>query len=78
MVGAVVEVAVLALERKQLGVRALLAHAAVVKHDDAIGVLDGGQAVRDDDGGAPDGGAVHGGLYKLLALSVEGAGGLCD
>lgn len=37
---------------EQLAVCALLAHPAAVQHQDLIGVLDGRQAVRDDDGGA--------------------------
>ena len=38
-----------AAAREQLGVRALLDDAAVVEHDDAVGVLDRRQPVRDDD-----------------------------
>lgn len=33
-----------------LGVAALLHHLPLVENDDLVGVLDGGQTVRDDDG----------------------------
>ena len=42
----------------------------------AVGVDDGGQAVGDDDGGAPDHEAVQCGLHQRLALRVQRAGGL--
>ena len=40
------------LARHQFGVRALLGDAALLHDDDAVGVFDGGQAVRDDQRGA--------------------------
>jgi hypothetical protein len=44
--------------------------------DDFVGVADGGEAVRDDDGGAPGGEALEGGLHEALADGVQRAGGL--
>ena len=57
---------------------AALGDAAGVDHADAIGVLHGGEAVGDDQRGA----ALHEPLERLLdqvlALGVEGAGGLVE
>src|SRR5262249_48745149 len=43
-----------AVARQQLLVAPGLAHLAVVEDEDPVGVLDRREAVRDDDGGAPD------------------------
>src|SRR5437879_13661648 len=48
-----VEPGVDAALREQLGVAADLGDAAALEHHDAVGALDGGEPVRDDDGGAP-------------------------
>ena len=52
--------------RQQGGVRALLDHPAGVHRHDAVGVLDGGQAVGDDQRGA----AAHQGLERGSRTSV--------
>ena len=44
---------------------------AVVEYEDAIRVLDGAEAVRDNDDGAAFGEAFKGGLDLVLALGVE-------
>ena len=47
-----------------------------LNHGDLVGVADGGEAVRDDDGGAARGKALQRALHEALADSVQGAGGL--
>jgi len=58
--------------------RALLAYLAVVEDDDAVGALDGREAVRDDDGRAVEHDALDGLLDELLGLGVDGAGRLVE
>lgn len=52
--------------------------AALAQHEDDVGVLDGGEAVRDDDHGAAGGGALERPLHEPLALRVQAAGGLVE
>src|SRR5258707_145374 len=76
------------LGRGQLGVTAVagqqarvvagLDDAAVVQHDDLIGVADGGQPVRDGDGGAAPGQGVERLLHGPFGLGVQRAGGLVE
>ena len=47
-----------------------------LNHGDFVGVADGGEAVRDDDGGAARGKALQRALHEALADSVQRAGGL--
>ena len=61
---------------KQLGVGALLHHAAVIHDDNAVSTQDRGQTVSDDQGGAGLHGFIQGGLDKAFVLGVQGAGGL--
>ena len=56
--------------------RALLDDAALVHDEDQVGMADGGQAVRDEEGGAPAQQALDGVLDELLGAGVDGAGGL--
>ena len=50
--------------------------AAVVERDDLVGVADGGQPMRDGDGGgAGSGQGVEGLLDDPLGFGVQGAGG---
>src|SRR5690606_25621953 len=73
-----VEARVEAAALEELAVRPLLAQLAPVEDEDAVGVLDGGEAVGDDDGGA----AAHEGVERVLDLALErgvdGAGGLVE
>src|SRR5690606_3562940 len=73
-----VEAGVEAAALEELVVRALLAQLAAVEDEDAVGVLDGGEAMGDDDGGA----AAHEGVERMLDLALErgvdGAGGLVE
>ena len=61
---------------KQLLVCPNLSHFARFYHDDAVGVVDGGEAVSDDDTGPALPGLVQSLLHYLLALCVQGRGGL--
>ena len=65
-----------AIGRQQLGMGALLDDPAGVQHDDTVGVLHGGQAVRDDQRGATAHQAFQRGLNLTLGLVVQGRGGL--
>src|SRR2546426_4324030 len=47
--------------------------ASVVHDDDAVGRLDGREAMRDDKRGAPAHEALEGELHRLLALGIERA-----
>ncbi len=64
------------LDRHQDFVRPLLDHAAATHHHDIVGLLDGGQAVCDGDGGPILRHPVQCRLHHLLATHVNGAGGL--
>ncbi len=59
-------------------VAALLGHAAAFHHDDAIGMLNGGEAVRDDEGGAALHQSLQGVLHQALGLRVEGGRGFVE
>src|SRR5699024_5576807 len=56
----------------QLVVGAALDDAAVVQDHDGVGVLDGGQPVSDDKGGAPGHQGVHAPLDDGLGVGVDG------
>ena len=51
---------------------------SLVQHQDAVGVLDGRQAVGDDEAGAADEQAVERPLDELLGLGVDRRGGLVE
>src|SRR5262245_32857013 len=63
---AVVEVGVEATLRQQFFVPALLDDAAVVHHQDAVGVTDGREPVRDDEAGATTHQLAHSALDQDL------------
>lgn len=63
-----------ALLRQQGVVRAALDDAALVEDENLIGALDGGQSVRDDEGGASAHESVEGFLHESFGLGVEGRG----
>src|SRR2546425_109797 len=71
-----VEARVDAIPGEELRVTAELRHAAALENRDAIGALDGGKAVGDDNGGA----AAHQGIERRLPLAlrlrIERGGGL--
>src|SRR5262245_55619154 len=62
--------------REQLGVRALLAELALVEHENAVGVEDRAQAVRDHERGAALQEPAERGLDLALGLDVHTRGGL--
>ena len=74
----VVQVEVEALPREQLLVRALLDDAAVVHHEDGVGVADGGQPVRDHEARAVLHQLRHGLLDQHLGTRVDRAGRLVE
>ena len=55
--------------------RALLDDVAVVHHDDAVGLFDGGQAVGNDDAGAAVHQTLQGLLDEAFGFVVKRAGG---
>ena len=55
-----------------------LGHPTLVQHDDAIGATDGGEAVGDQQGGAPGHEPLEGLQDEVLGLGVEGGGGLVE
>ena len=57
---------------------ALLDDAAFLEHVDAVGVLDGGEAVGDDEGGAVGHEVVEGVLDLPLGFGVHGGGGFVE
>src|SRR5574341_1990920 len=73
-----IELGVDAVARDELGVAAALDDAAPLEHDDAVGALDGREAVRDNDGGAPAHQGVERRLHLALGLGVERGGGLVE
>ena len=73
-----VQVGVEAAAREQLGVPARLDDAAVVEHDDEVGLTDGREAVGDDDRGAALEGGVQRPLDGDLGLGVEVGGRLVE
>ena len=64
------------LQRQQLLVAPLLCHLPLLYHKYHIHILDGGEAVGDGDGGPPLLSSVQRVLDNLLALGVQGGGGL--
>ena len=62
-----------ALLRHELSVPALLVDGALLDDGDRVCVLDGGQAVRNHDGGPPHHDAVQRVLHNLLRLRVQRA-----
>src|SRR5688572_15609678 len=69
-----VKPAVYTLARHQLVVRAVLGEPPAIEHEDAVGVTNGGEPVRNDERGAPLEQPVHGFLHQRFALAVERAG----
>jgi hypothetical protein len=73
------------LQRRQVGVDAAQRHqrrvrpgfhdAPVFHYDDAVGALHGGQAVCDDERGAPAHGRFQRALHQAFRFGVERAGG---
>ena len=55
--------------------RPLLHHLSIFDHRNAVGIINGGQAVGYHDAGATLPGFVQGLLHYLLALCVQGRGG---
>ena len=66
------------LARHQFGVRALLGDAALLHDDDAVGVFDGGQAVRDHQRGPVRHQVVERVLHQAFGFVVERGGGLVE
>src|SRR6185503_15772452 len=75
---AVVELAVAAAAREQLGVGAALDDAPALEHEDLVGRADGREAVRDHEGRAAAPQARERVLDVALALAVEARGGLVE
>ena len=73
-----VEARVRAVARQQLLVRALLDHAAVLQHEDAVRLTDGAQAVGDHDRGLAAGQAPKRTQQQRLGSRVHRAGGLVE
>ena len=57
---------------------ASLAKLALVHDEDGVGALDGGEPVRDEDGGAAGDHAREGEADAELGVGVDGAGGLVE
>ena len=72
------ELGVVAIEREQLFVAALLDQLAAVEDEDAVGVAEGREPVGDGDGGAAAGQGLEGLLNRLFAFGVDVAGGLVE
>src|SRR5579883_55782 len=66
------------LPGQELVVGALLDEAALVEDEDSVGVLDGGQPVRDEDDGPPPEGRPQGAPDQRLRLAVHAARGLVE
>ena len=60
----------------QLRVSARFYHFSIVDDSNAVGVVDGGETVSDDDASPALPGLVQSLLHYLLALCVQGRGGL--
>src|SRR5690606_37693360 len=73
-----VEAAVEPAVAQQLVVRAALDDAALVHDEDLVRALDGGEAVRDDEGGAAAAERAQPVADEGLALGVEAGGGLVE
>ena len=63
---------------EELLVGALLAELAAVHDEDGVGALNGGEAVRDEDGGAAGDHAVEGEANAEFGVGVDGRGGLVE
>src|SRR5579859_4373971 len=70
----IMEPAIQAVRGVELGVHPPLHHLALAQHDNLIGVLHGGETVRDDQHGAVFHQAIDGILHQPLRLGVELAG----
>jgi len=66
-----VEAGVDAVEGEKLVVAALFDDAAFVENDDAVGGLDGGQTVRDDEGGTVFDDLLEGFLEAGLGVGID-------
>ena len=66
------------LVRHQLAERPALHDPPGIEHQDAVGVGDRGQPMRDDEGGAPGPQPVQRALDAGLGLDIERAGGLVE
>ena len=75
---AVIERRVKPAAREQLRVRALLDDAAAAHDQNAVGIADGAQAVRDDKARAPAHEVIHRLLNELLGAGVDRAGRLVE
>ena len=65
------ELCVVAFKAHELGVGALLGQPALVEQEDAVGLPDRGEAVRDENGGAPLGERAQPGEQLVFGLGVE-------
>ena len=63
---------------QEFSVRAHLHDLPLDQNDDAVGVLDGGQAVRNHQCGSAHGQAVECFLHESLRLVVQGRGGFIE
>src|SRR5260221_2161128 len=63
---------------EKLLMRALLAETAFVEDEDAVGVLNGAEAMRDDEGGAAAEQAVEGIANQQLGFRVHAGSGLVE
>src|SRR5690606_24015995 len=73
-----VQLAVVTVSLEQLEVIALLDELALAHDHDLVDVLDGRQAVRDDDAGASLHQLLEGALDQFLRLGVDVGGGLVE
>jgi hypothetical protein len=74
----VIQLAIAAVHRQQLGVRAALDDFARLEHQNLIGAADGGQAMRDDKRRAPGPQPPQTILNHLFALAVQARGRLVE
>jgi hypothetical protein len=58
----------------ELIMRALFQHLAILQHTDVVGISDGGETVRNDNGGAPVHELFECLLHQVLALSIQRTG----
>ena len=70
------ELGVAARKAHELGVGALLGQPALVEQEDAVGLPDRGEAVRDEDRGTSLGERAYPGEQLVFSLGVECRGGL--
>ena len=73
---AVVEMPVYALQGEQFFVGALFGHSTGVDDDDAVGVTNSAEAVRNDEGSATGSQAFQGLLYQRFGFVIERGGWL--